>query len=512
MRVFCCVLLLAGSAWAKPVSYANVDASTLRVFAVGTVDVATVSNGTFSVQVADPHAGHGTGFAVDSDLVITAEHVIDGARHVVIRLPGDGGFLPARVVWSDKAEDIAVLHVEAALVPLKLLSDDHALRVRQTIYAVGYPLDPARKEPQSAKGIISGQLDNAALQLDISLNPGNSGGPLVDESDTVVGMVVARGDVAKGVQGIGMAVPAAKLRAALAEARKQKFTPLTAHDKLSAEVVDELVRDGRLQPVREARDLEHTSVDQQIDQIATRIDDADLLVFVAGELWNASLAVRYAGVRTIGERTLTEPEAQKLATNLETASVRLAQRGREIDASVAARSKFVDVALGAHASFANVVVEAYVPPTSAKAGARVEWTLAGALLDRRNAAAGGGLGGELELASRIGDGVFFGWGFSIGAVTLDSAQTMALHHAFYAVEAGIGVRLGHLQLYGGIAPCYYSASATDLAGMDTTRSDFVFEHVRATASLDFARFRITSGVRVIGSTPWFEPIGLGLNF
>src|SRR5260221_13662941 len=106
MRVLCCLLVLAGSAWAKPVSYPNVDASTLRVFAVGTVGVASISNGTFSVQVADPQAGHGTGFAVDSDLVITAEHVIDGARHVVIRLPGDGGFLPARVVWSDKDQDI----------------------------------------------------------------------------------------------------------------------------------------------------------------------------------------------------------------------------------------------------------------------------------------------------------------------------------------------------------------------------------------------------------------------
>lgn len=218
------------------VTYASIDASTVRVFAVGTVGVTTVQHRGLDIELAETQAGHGTGFAVEPDLIITAHHVVEGARHVVVRLPGDGGFL-ARVVYSNKEQDVAVLHVAAALKPIRMQRDGEPLRVRQTVFAVGYPLDATRTQAQSARGIISGHRADNRLQLDISLNPGNSGGPLVDESDVVVGMVIARGDVEKGVQGIGIAVPVDKLATAIADARRGLTTtpakPTSAHEKMS---------------------------------------------------------------------------------------------------------------------------------------------------------------------------------------------------------------------------------------------------------------------------------------
>jgi len=204
-RVVALVIALVGTAAAETSS--PIDASTVRVFTVGTVGVHQIElAGGQAVSIARATAGHGSGFVADDGLIVTAQHVVEGARHVVVRLPGEGGFFPARVVFEDKARDIAVLAVEGALPPALAMSAE-AARVRSTVFAVGYPVDATRKQPQSARGIIAGYLDDGTVQLDMALNPGSSGGPIVNEQDEIVGMAMARGAVDEGVQGIGYAVP-----------------------------------------------------------------------------------------------------------------------------------------------------------------------------------------------------------------------------------------------------------------------------------------------------------------
>jgi serine protease Do len=224
-----------------------VDDATVRVFAIGTVGVEPLDvRGTW-LQIASPVASHGTGFFLDGRLVMTAQHVIDGARHVVVRLPGEGGFLPARVVFADKDADTAVLEVEPTTPPAPLTLAAAAPAVRHAVFAVGYPIDATRHQPQSARGIIAGFLDNGTIQLDIALNPGNSGGPVVDDQDVVVGMATARGNVERGIQGIGYAVPVGRLTAALDAARRAlppAAAPTTTRDVAS--VVDELIQHGAL--------------------------------------------------------------------------------------------------------------------------------------------------------------------------------------------------------------------------------------------------------------------------
>jgi len=338
----------------------------------------------------------------------------------------------------------------------------------------------------------------------------------------VVGMVIARGDVEKGVQGIGIAVPVAKLATAIADARLELTTspakPISAHEKMSAEVVDELVRQGTLQSVKKPDDpwrgFERRQIEKEIEQLAGRLNDADLLVFVAGNLWNASLALYYGGVRTIGENKLSEFEATTLARDLHRAAVRLTRKASEIDVTVSERSSFVEIALRDHA---EVRVTGGVSPLASR------WTLLASPTLRMNTEATGGWGGGLELKNQwmkrapSARQVFFNWGISAGRVSLTSPGTLSLTHAFYAFEAGMGVSIragnaARFEIYGGIAPSFYSASVESLDGMTTSESGLVVDHFRATASITTKRFYVSSGLRLISSAMWIEPIGLGINF
>ncbi len=514
---------------AETVRYASVDASTLRVFSLGTVGVEVMQSQGVRIDVAAPQSGHGTGFAIDSSLIVTAQHVIEGARHVVIRLPGEGGFLPARVLYRSKEEDIAILHVDSTLTPIRMAPAEEALRIRQTVFAVGYPLDASRTQAQSAKGIIAGHLEDNSLQLDISLNPGNSGGPLVDEKDQVVGMVIARGDVEQGVQGIGIAVPNTKLREAIVKARQElssgNVAPLTVRDTMSAEVVDELIQQGTLNSVQDEDDLKNSliglGIEQEIEQLASRLNDADLLVFVAGNLWNAGLVIHYGRVRKMGDKVLTEEEARTLAANLRAAAIRLATRAGEIDATVSTRSTFVRTALSQSltqstvppSSHASSSITPYQPTTFTR------WTIAAYPHLRLNESADGGWGAGIEVKQQLkGRGQVFGsWGMSVGQVWLDTSDTSELAHRFVAFEAGLGISMpmgasSTLEFYGGIAPSYYSVSVESESGETSSESGTLLNHLRATISFATQRYYLSTGVRRISSTLWLEPIGLGINF
>jgi TPR repeat protein len=144
----------------------------------------------------------GTGFFITDDgYLITNEHVAGAGTQV--RLVTEAGILPARIVRTDVANDLALLKVEGRFVPLPLVSS-RAAKMGSTVATVGFPnIGLQGFAPKLAKGEIAAlsgaQDDPRYFQISVPVQPGNSGGALVDEHGNVVGVVSAKLDVAAAV-------------------------------------------------------------------------------------------------------------------------------------------------------------------------------------------------------------------------------------------------------------------------------------------------------------------------
>ncbi len=157
----------------------------------------------------DEMRGQGSGVILDGNgYIVTNNHVIDSADEVWVTL-SDGQVVAAAVVGADPLTDLAVLKVDAPveLIPAEW-GDSDALRVGAPVWAVGSPFG---LQHTVTSGIVSAtnRLGNTPyqdfLQTDAAVNPGNSGGPLVDSQGRVVGVNTAI--VGENYQGISFAVP-----------------------------------------------------------------------------------------------------------------------------------------------------------------------------------------------------------------------------------------------------------------------------------------------------------------
>ncbi len=153
--------------------------------------------------------GEGSGVIVDAQgYILTNNHVVAGAEKISIHLY-DGRELKGTVRGTDSRTDLAVIHVEAADLPVATLGDSDKLQVGEWAIAVGSPFgleETVTVGVISAKGrsgLGTGNYEDF-LQTDASINPGNSGGPLVNIDGDVIGinaMIIQPG------QGIGFAIP-----------------------------------------------------------------------------------------------------------------------------------------------------------------------------------------------------------------------------------------------------------------------------------------------------------------
>jgi S1-C subfamily serine protease len=161
--------------------------------------------------------GEGSGSVITQQgHILTNFHVIDGARTIQVHLY-DGKSYDATLVGSDKASDIAVLRIEApadVLFPVTF-GNSERLRVGQRVYALGNPFGLERT---LSTGIISslnrtlpsrakGRSLKQVIQIDASINPGSSGGPLLDSRGRVIGMNVAIASSTGDSAGVGFAIP-----------------------------------------------------------------------------------------------------------------------------------------------------------------------------------------------------------------------------------------------------------------------------------------------------------------
>jgi len=170
----------------------------------------------------------GTGFVVDGKgHIVTAAHVVEGASSISVKFQ-DGTTRTAKVLGTDEATDVAVLAVDPSgltLHPLALGSSA-SLAIGDQVAAIG---DPFTYDRSLSTGVVSG-LDRTisapngftvahAIQTDAALNPGNSGGPVLDASGRVIGIVdqIATNGSSQTSSGVGFAVPIDLVRSELSK-------------------------------------------------------------------------------------------------------------------------------------------------------------------------------------------------------------------------------------------------------------------------------------------------------
>ena len=174
----------------------------------------------------------GSGFVVRADgVIVTNQHVVSRAQRISVRFR-DGRRLDARVLGLDERTDLAVLQVEAAQLPVLEFADSDAAAVGQLVYAIGIPFG---QEWSFTAGMLSGTgrtrllapasllpLVEDYLQTDALINPGHSGGPLLDREGRVLGMNTL---ITRTERGLAFAVPSNLLQ--------QTITQILAAGKVS---------------------------------------------------------------------------------------------------------------------------------------------------------------------------------------------------------------------------------------------------------------------------------------
>jgi len=153
--------------------------------------------------------GIGSGFIISADgFVLTNAHVVEGADEVYVTLTDKREF-KAKIIGLDKRTDVAVVKIEGSNLPRLAIGDPNKLRVGEWVIAIGSPFG---LENTVTAGIISAKARDTGeylplIQTDVAVNPGNSGGPLINMRGEVVGINSQIYSRSGGYMGISFAVP-----------------------------------------------------------------------------------------------------------------------------------------------------------------------------------------------------------------------------------------------------------------------------------------------------------------
>lgn len=158
------------------------------------------------VQAADISSGSGVVIGANGE-VLTNAHVVSGCAQIAVRF-SSGDLVAARLVALDEKNDLAVIRSRAPLSSIAAFSDGRPIRPGDAVIALGYPLPgllttAANLTVGNVSALAGLGDDSRFLQISAPVQPGNSGGPLLDMSGHVIGIVTSKLDAARVAQSIG---------------------------------------------------------------------------------------------------------------------------------------------------------------------------------------------------------------------------------------------------------------------------------------------------------------------
>ena len=206
-------------------NYTPEELANIRVYESVNQSVVNITTSTVQMDrlfgLAIEGEGVGSGAVIDKQgHIITNQHVIDGAQEVQVTF-ADGESYQARLVGQDEEYDLAVLKVDApaeSLQPITVRSSDRLL-VGQKTYVLGNPFGLGgtltsgiiSNLNRSLPSRVTDKVIGGMIQTDAAMNPGNSGGPMLDSSGQMIGMCIAIKGPAGQNSGVGFAIPSNRI-------------------------------------------------------------------------------------------------------------------------------------------------------------------------------------------------------------------------------------------------------------------------------------------------------------
>jgi serine protease Do len=244
----------------------------------------------------------GSGFIISRDgMIVTNDHVIAGAAHIVVTL-NDGGRYPAKLIGADDLTDIAVIKITLGhpLMPARW-GNSNAAQVGDWVLAAGNPFALGNSFTVgiiSAEGrdIGDGPFDHF-LQLDAPINPGNSGGPAFNMAGQVIGINSAIVSPSGGSVGIGFAIPSNSARGIVAA--------LIAHGEVPRGWLGVSVSDPAMGPDGAENGAEITGVEPGGPADKAGLSSSDIVLTVDGKpIFGASDLTRAIASMTPGSKVV----------------------------------------------------------------------------------------------------------------------------------------------------------------------------------------------------------------